>query len=94
MWRALRRRKLGGLKFRRQHPIGSSIVDFYCHNKHLAVEIDGPVHLGEDTRIRDALRQEVIEQYGVRFIRLSAEEVEHDLDGALKKIKAAVDEET
>ena len=78
--------------FRRQHPFGSNIVDFYCHQKHLAIEIDGVVHLGEDARERDKIRQEIIEKYGVHFLRLSADEVEHDLKGALAKIKEAADE--
>lgn len=88
----LRGKQIGGLKFRRQHPFGFSIVDFYCHEKRLVVEIDGVVHRGEDARERDKIRQEIIEKYGVRFIRLKADEVERDLKGALGKIRAAADE--
>ncbi len=92
LWQALRGRKLAGLKFRRQHPFGTSIVDFYCHEKRLVVEIDGAVHLGKDAQERDRARQEIIEQYSVRFIRLPADEVERDLEESLGKIKAAADE--
>ena len=92
LWQALKGKQLAGLKFRRQHPIGSSVVDFYCHEKRLVVEIDGAVHLGKDAQDKDSARQEIIERYGVRFIRLSAVEVEGDLAGALQKIKAAADE--
>ncbi len=77
--------------FRRQHPFGSSIVDFYCHEKRLVVEIDGAVHQGEDAQDRDQIRQEIIERYGVRFLRLSADEIESDLKGSLGKIEAAAD---
>lgn len=89
LWRALRGKKLGGLKFRRQHPFGPSIVDFYSHEKRLVVEIDGAAHLGENAQDRDKIRQEIIERYGVRFIRLPANEVENDLESALGKILAA-----
>jgi len=92
LWKELRGRKLAGLKFRRQHPFGSSIVDFYCHEKRLVIEIDGAVHRGEDAQDRDKIRQEIIEQYGVRFLRLSADEVEGDLTGSLGKIEAAAEE--
>ncbi|UCD58462.1 MAG: endonuclease domain-containing protein [Candidatus Hydrogenedentota bacterium] len=92
LWQALRGKKLGGLKFRRQHPFGSSIVDFYCHEKRLVVEIDGAAHLGENAQDKDKIRREIIEKYGVHFLRLLADEVERDLKGSLSKIKATADE--
>ncbi len=45
LWQALRNRQLSDLKFLRQHPIGHSIVDFYCHENRLVIEIDGGIHL-------------------------------------------------
>ena len=92
LWKELRGRKLAGLKFRRQHPFSSSIVDFYCHEKRLVVEIDGAVHYRVDAQDRAKARQEIIELYGVRFLRLSAGEVESDLRGSLVKIEAAAKE--
>ena len=56
------------------------------------VEIDGAVHQGEDAQDRDKIRQEIIELYGVRFLRLTADEVESDLRGSLVKIEAAAKE--
>jgi very-short-patch-repair endonuclease len=44
LWQQLRNRKLGDLKFRRQHPVGIFILDFYCHEKKLAIEVDGGIH--------------------------------------------------
>ena len=64
-------------------------MDFYCHEKRLVVEIDGAAHLGEEIQDRDEIRQEIIEIYGVRFIRLPVNEVENDLESALGKILAA-----
>ncbi len=93
LWQALRNRQLNGLKFLRQHPIGPSIIDFYCHEKRLAVEIDGPVHRQVEVTKRDQARQELIEMYGIRFYRCSSQEVEEDLEGVLKGIQQAMEEQ-
>lgn len=55
LWQALRNRQLDGLKFLRQHPIGVSIVDFYCHEKRLVVEVDGGMHKDRHVHERDQL---------------------------------------
>ena len=55
------------------------------------VEIDGAVHQGEDAQDRDKIRQEIIELYGVRFLRLMTSEVESDLTGSLSTIEAATE---
>ena len=91
LWEALRNRKLAGAKFLRQHPIGSSIVDFYCHEKGLAVEIDGGIHHLRDIRNHDQNRQELIEAYGISFFRCTSDEVESDLEGVLQKLRATID---
>ena len=87
LWQALRRKQLEGRKFRRQNPIGAFVVDFYCPEENLVVEVDGAIH--ETQREADALRQEIIESLGIRFVRISAEEVESNLAGVLKKICSA-----
>ena len=92
LWQALRNRQLNGLKFLRQHPIGPSIVDFYCHEKRLAVEIDGPVHSKQEVAQRDQARQELIEEYGIRFFRCSSSEVERELAGVLERILRIAEE--
>ena len=86
LWQALRGRKLSGRRFRRQQPIGPFVVDFYCAAEHLAVEIDGPIH--EQLRDVDVQRQALIEATGVRFVRLSASQVQNDLSGSLDIIRA------
>ncbi len=68
LWFHLRDRRLGGLKFRRQHPIGPYTVDFACVEARLIVELDGGQHL--DARSRDALRTVFLEAQGWRVIRL------------------------
>jgi len=86
LWQALRRKQLGGLKFRRQHPVGASVLDFYCHELRLAVEIDGPIHTGQANKDRDRVRQEIIELHGIQFLRFTADEVETNLDAVLSTI--------
>jgi very-short-patch-repair endonuclease len=73
LWQELRNRKLAGLKFRRQHPIERFIVDFYCQAAALVVEVDGALH--ENTKDRDAVRQQFLELNGLRVIRFSNEAV-------------------
>jgi very-short-patch-repair endonuclease len=88
LWRALRKRGLGH-KFRRQHPLGPFVLDFLCPALRLAVEIDGGIHRRSDQAAYDRFRQEMIEGYGLRFVRLSSEEVEGDLSDAVARITAA-----
>ncbi len=67
LWKTLRSRSLGGYKFRRQHPIGPFIADFYCAQARLVVEIDGDVH-AEQTE-RDRARDDLLESWGYHVIR-------------------------
>ncbi len=50
LWQCLRNRRLQGLKFRRQHPIGRYIADFYCHEHKLVAEADGGIHMKKDQK--------------------------------------------
>jgi very-short-patch-repair endonuclease len=87
LWRALRAGGLEGRKFRRQHPVDRFVLDFYCHQEHLAIEIDGRIH---DTTIeQDHERQLALESLGIRFLRLPAVLVEGDLNSALQLIREA-----
>ena len=91
LWQALRNRQFRGLKFLRQHPIGPTIVDFYCYEKRLVVEVDGGLHQKRDVREHDKARQEYLEAYGLTILRCSAEEVENTLDNVLEKILEVVE---
>ena len=73
LWQALRNRQVDGRKFRRQQPIGPFVVDFFCGAERLIVEVDGPIH--EQQRQQDEQRQELLESLGLRFLRVSANEV-------------------
>ena len=85
LWVALRR-KGQDLRFRRQHPIGAYVLDFYCERARLAVEVDGASHWIGEAPARDAARDAWVAQCGVRTLRLPARLVMDDLDTALRMI--------
>ena len=85
VWGALRNRRFCNLKFRRQHDIEGFIVDFYCHELRLAIEVDGKVH--EKQAEYDELRQEIIESAGVRVIRVTNDELNRDMNILLERIR-------
>ncbi len=88
LWSALRRRP-DGLKFRRQHPFGPFVLDFYCDMAKLGVEVDGSAHdLGENP-VRDRVRDVWLREHGIGIMRFAAEEVRVNLDGVVTGIVAA-----
>jgi very-short-patch-repair endonuclease len=89
LWHALRRHKQGGLKFRRQHCIIGFIVDFYCAEHRLIIEIDGDVHEEEHVRQRDAVRQAALERAGFRMMRFTTDQVTINIDGVLSSVLIA-----
>ena len=84
LWASIRGRQLEGWKFRRQHVIAGFIVDFYCPEIALAVEVDGLVH--RDRRAVDRARDRALTSLGVLVVRLTNEMVANDLDGSLRFI--------
>jgi type I restriction enzyme M protein len=84
LWECLRGRRLRGLKFRRQHPIGRFVLDFYCDAARLAVEVDGAHH--EEQREADAERDSELEARGIATVRLPAKLVLEDVEEALARI--------
>ena len=70
LWLRLKNRKLGGFKFRRQHPIGQYILDFYCAEARLAVEIDGEIHDRPDQIAHDRRRDAYLQKQGIETLRL------------------------
>jgi very-short-patch-repair endonuclease len=81
LWVHLRRRALAGLRFRRQHPIGVYVLDFYCAEAKLAIEVDGESHAGR--AVHDARRTRWLEARGIAVLRFPAEEVRVNLDAVL-----------
>jgi very-short-patch-repair endonuclease len=90
LWGALRGRTLEGFRFRRQHPIGPYVLDFYCDGVRLAVEVDGLAHDFGEGPVRDGRRDAWLAGQGVRTLRISAIKVRDDLDSVLSTIEAWV----
>lgn len=86
LWKHLRNRRLGGLKFRRQHPIGNFIADFFCGEARLVIELDGAVHQEKTQARRDTLRDYIMQENNLKVLRLSNDEVLLDIENALQKI--------
>ena len=87
LWQKIRNRKISGFKFRRQHPIGQFIVDFFCPEKDLIIELDGGIHMEEVVKERDENRSAELERLGLKVVRFRNEEVEEDIDGVLDRIR-------
>ena len=91
LWQAIRDRRLGGIKFRRQHPVGRFVLDFCAPALRLAVEVDGGVHEADDVAAADAERQAFLEAAGYRFLRFRNEAVRADLSNVLASILTEAD---
>ncbi len=90
MWNLLRNRRLSGFKFRRQRPIGNYVIDFYCHEAHLGVELDGGQHNEPDKQKKDALRSSFLESKGVTIIRFWNDEVLRETESVLEALLSAL----
>ena len=71
----MRKNRRLNLYFRRQHPVGRFIVDFYCHEIRLAIEVDGSVHDSEEQHERDANRTACLEEFGIKVLRFRNEDI-------------------
>jgi len=86
LWDQLKNRTLFKVKFRRQHPIDIFVVDFYCHELKLAIEIDGEIHLKNEIHDYDIGRTSDLEKLGIKILRFTNNEVINDLDSVKTKI--------
>ena len=91
LWSRLRRNQLGGFHFRRQQVISGFIADFYCHQAGLAVEVDGPSHTDPEY---DKARDAVFETLGIRVVRVTNEQVVHQIEDVLEYILPRLRERT
>ena len=87
IWEKLRNRQLSGYKFKRQYSVNNFVVDFFCPETNLAIELDGESHFDKtDSQDKDVDRQKKIKLFGIKFIRFTNNEVYHNLDGVLQII--------
>jgi very-short-patch-repair endonuclease len=84
LWLRVRSHHLRGMKFRRQHNIERFIVDFYCKDGKLVVEVDGPIHQYQVEE--DAIRQEFLESQKLKVLRFTNDVVLNDTDEVIKQI--------
>ncbi len=77
---------MAGLKFRRQHPYEQFVLDFFCVERQLAIEVDGGVHLNAEQAARDSGCSELLVQRGVHVLRFTNEEIERYLPDVLRRI--------
>jgi len=88
LWKHLRNRRLNGYKFRRQHPVGQFIADFYCHQAKLVVEVDGDIHDTIEVQQRDEGRTYMMEALDLTVIRFTNNDVKLKLQETLYKISS------
>ena len=80
LWGMLKSRKVLGLRFRPQHPIDIFIADFYCHPLKMVIEVDGGIHNSKDQIEYDIGREAELNEWGIKVIRFSNEEIENDIN--------------
>ena len=85
LWQNLRNNRLDGFHFRRQHVIDGFIVDFYCHQLRLVVEVDGPVHQYQQDY--DKERAHILHQHELHLIRFTDAEVMEEMETVLRKLR-------
>ncbi len=90
LWNELKEDKLWGFDFDRQRCIDNYIVDFYCKDLMLAVEIDGIYHTWENVYPKDQKRQNRLEALGVTVIRFTEAEIKADMQNVLRAIEGAI----
>lgn len=86
LWDKIRGRQLKECQFYRQKIIGNYIVDFYCPQAKLIIELDGGQHYTEEGTVKDMIRDKYMESLGVKVLRFSDREVFEDIEGVLEKI--------
>jgi very-short-patch-repair endonuclease len=86
LWEHLRNRKLSGFKFRRQHPLNEIILDFYCHEAMLSVEVDGNIHNDNYQKERDKERTIILNKFGIKELRFSNRQIENQIEKVLNMI--------
>jgi very-short-patch-repair endonuclease len=86
LWQYLRHDALG-VRFRRQHPVGSKILDFYNHDAKLGIELDGSIHDTKDQKILDSIKEEILQVHGIHVLRFSNEEVLQNPEAVISIIK-------
>src|SRR3984885_2614585 len=90
LWNILKEDKFWGFDFDRQRCIDNYIVDFYCKELMLAIEVDGISHNNEEAFLKDEIRQKKLEDLGVKFIRFSEGEMKYDMQNVIRALEGKI----
>jgi very-short-patch-repair endonuclease len=90
LWEKLKSKQFYGFKFRRQHPISQFIVDFYCHELKLIIEVDGEIHNKPENKEYDENRTYELEKFELKVLRFTNYEVENNMDKVLSSIRDVI----
>jgi very-short-patch-repair endonuclease len=91
LWNELKNKQIKGYDFHRQKPILNYILDFFCSELYLAIEVDGITHDNEVRMIKDSKRQNEIEALGISFLRFSDEDIKTQMEGVVKEIERYIE---
>ncbi|EAZ82428.1 endonuclease domain-containing protein [Algoriphagus machipongonensis] len=91
LWERIRANRLNDLHFRRQHPVSKYILDFYCHQYRLGIELDGEIHNKIDQKARDVAREEDLKALGIHILRFKNSFVIQETDEVLKLILVEIE---
>ena len=80
LWSRLKNRNIFKVRFRRQHPVDIFVLDFYCHEIKLAIEVDGRIHLKREIQEYDEGRSHDIEKFGIKMLRFTNEQILNNLN--------------
>lgn len=86
LWEYLKQKPFG-CKFRRQHPLGNYIADFYCHKVKLVIEIDGDVHDNLDVKRQDEVKEKDLKEAGLSVVRFRNEVVIREIESIIREYK-------
>ena len=90
LWERVCRNQIG-VRIRRQHPIWKFVADFYCHQVKLVIEIDGEIHLNSENKQYDISRAIVLDEFKIRILRFTNNEVLNKTDSVIEKIKRTIE---
>ena len=94
LWTKIKDRQLSGYKFRRQYSIGNYVLDFYCPELKLSIEVDGETHYVEGADTYDRERQAFMESFGITVLRFTNRDVYEKIDGVVHRIKETIEKMT
>ncbi len=92
LWMQMRNKQLSGYDFDRQRPIDNYIIDFFCHDLMLAIEIDGVTHEWEEVKIKDAAKDAKMKEMGVTILRFDDNQVKADIEYVVREIGKWIEE--